>query len=189
MQKKIRKQDRVRQLLEAVYAVDSECHIRYEGGCVPDPDKFFARLDMHVIGIVRAVVVVECDEFGHVDYMVSCEQSRMEQVHEAILKAQFVDAVAELGEAAALAAPLRPVVFVRYNPDAREVDGVAERVRRMDKEAQLKKVLRDIDRGTLELPHTLNIVYIGYDMLDGEPMVCQDTDYSPQMRGCVVSAV
>ncbi|KAG5179785.1 hypothetical protein JKP88DRAFT_273619 [Tribonema minus] len=51
----------------------------------------------------------------------------MEQVHEAILKTQFSNSVADLGEAAALAAPLRPVVFVRYNPDAREVDGIKER--------------------------------------------------------------
>ncbi|KAG5184445.1 hypothetical protein JKP88DRAFT_255467 [Tribonema minus] len=189
MQRKIRKQDRVRRVLEAVYAVDNECHIRYADGCVPDPDKFFARLDMHVIGIVRAVVVVECDEFGHADYMVSCEQTRMEQVHEAVLKAQFADAVADLGETAALAAPLRPVVFVRYNPDAREVDGVKERVRRMDKEAQLMKALRDIDDGSLQLSHSLNIIYIGYDMLEGEPAVCRDTDYSPQMRGSIVLVV
>ncbi|KAG5186405.1 hypothetical protein JKP88DRAFT_272668 [Tribonema minus] len=188
-QKKIRKQDRVRQVLESAYTVDSECHVRYQGGCVPDPDKFCARIDYHVLGITNAIVIVECDEQGHKDYTLTCELSRMEQIHEAIIKANFSMVVAKAGEAYALTASMKPVVFVRFNPDPWKVDGEKELSRRCDREAVLLEVLQDISDGTLELPHPLNLVYIGYSMLDGEPVVCGDPDFAPQMRGCVVLAV
>eukprot|EP00611_Tribonema_gayanum_P013952 TRINITY_DN2519_c0_g1_i1.p3 TRINITY_DN2519_c0_g1~~TRINITY_DN2519_c0_g1_i1.p3 ORF type:complete len:114 (+),score=38.57 TRINITY_DN2519_c0_g1_i1:1740-2081(+) len=112
----------------------------------------------------------------------------MEQVHEAVLKAQFADTVAVIREAAALAAPLKPMVFVRYNPDAREVNGIKETCVRKDREALLLKVLRDIDMGELQLPHALNIVYVGYNIQDGLPTVCNDPDYSAQLRGSIVLA-
>lgn len=44
------KQERLSKVLKETYAVDSESHIRYQGGCVPDPNKFCSRLDFHVIG-------------------------------------------------------------------------------------------------------------------------------------------
>jgi hypothetical protein len=175
--------------IACTHEVDSECHIRYAGGCVPDPDKFCSRLDMHLVGITTAITIVECDEFGHKDYGLSCELSRMEQAHEGIIKAQFSDMVAAVGERKALVAPQKPVVFVRCNPDGRVVDGVKERVRREERDAQLLRVLAEIESGILELPNPLNIVYIGYDMLDGEPVVCYDPVYAEQMRACVVLAV
>jgi hypothetical protein len=188
-QRKVRKQHRMEQLLSKTYTVDSECHIRYAGGCVPDPDKFCSRVDMHIVGITRAITIVECDESGHGAYGLSCELSRMEQAHEGIIKAQFSDMVAAVGERKALVAPQKPVVFVRCNPDGRVVDGVKERVQREERDAQLLRVLAEIDSGELELPNPLNIVYVGYDMLDGEPVVCYDPAYAEQMRACVVLSV
>ncbi len=186
MQRKCKKQDRVRQVLESMYAVDSECHIRYAYGCVPDPDRFCSRLDFHIVGITSAIVIVECDENGHRDYELSCELTRMEQTHESILKAQYADMVKAMGEETALLAPQLPVVFVRFNPDAHTVDGVSIRNDRKQKEVELLKVLHDIDKGDIELPHILNIVYVGYDLIDGEPAVLSDPDFSEQMRTGVI---
>jgi hypothetical protein len=140
------------------------------------------------LDLVKSLITQQ-ERAAHKDYVPSCELSRMEQVHEAVLKAQFGDMCAGIGDVAALASPLKPMVFVRYNPDPRKVNGVKEKCRRKDREALLLKVLSDIDKGQLELPHALNIVYVGYNMQDGLPTVCKDQDYSAQMRGSIVLAV
>ncbi|KAG5179285.1 hypothetical protein JKP88DRAFT_247491 [Tribonema minus] len=120
------------------------CHIRYEGGCVPDPDKFCAGVDYHIQGITNVIVIVECDEEGHRNYTLRCELSRMEQIHESIVKANFSTLVASEGEEYALTTPMKPIVFVRYNPDSRKVDGEKERLKRADREAMLLQVLQGI---------------------------------------------
>ncbi|KAG5186958.1 hypothetical protein JKP88DRAFT_288451 [Tribonema minus] len=185
MAKKIKKQDRLRQVLEAVYTVDRECHIRYEGGCVPNADKHHARVDFHVVGIVHLIVIIECDEGGHVDYLVRCELTRMEQVHEGVLKAHAQIAADMAGETEALQIPCPPVLFVRFNPDNCTVDGAKVQNRRKDREAALMRFLNEVALGQRVFTETLNIVYIGYDMEGGEPSVCKDPDYSEQMKACV----
>lgn len=185
MQKHIRKQARVRELLETVYTVDSERHIQYARGCVPDPDKFCARADFHIVGITHIITIVECDEDGHRSYLLPCELTRMEQIHEAILKAQFEDVELSLGEEAARLATLRPVLFVRYNPDSCTVNGTKVKRTREEKSESLMKFLDDVQRGERVYDETLNIVYINYDMEDGMPVVYNDPDFPAQMRGCV----
>ncbi|KAG5175308.1 hypothetical protein JKP88DRAFT_283623 [Tribonema minus] len=61
----------------------------------------------------------------------------MEQAHEGVLKGQFADVKAVKGEATALVTPLRPIVFARYNPDSRKVDGVREKRSRAAKEKDM----------------------------------------------------
>lgn len=95
---------------------------------------------------------------------------------------------AKEGEEYALRADVKPVVFVRFNPDARKVDGEKERLRRSVRDNLLLEVLQDICDGKVCLTYPLNLIYIGYDMLEVEPVVCGDPDYAPQMRGCVVLA-
>ncbi|KAG5190129.1 hypothetical protein JKP88DRAFT_252396 [Tribonema minus] len=187
MAKKIRKQDRLRQVLEAVYAVNTECHVRYIGGCVPDPDKHYARIDFHILGITQVVVIVECDEGGHKDYLLRCELTRMEQVHEAILKAHTQATRKALGEVQALRIAAPPVLFVRFNPDNCAVDGVRVKATQKEKEGVLMRFLAEVACGTRAFDETLNIVYIGYSSEGGVPVVCNDPDYSAQMRACVRS--
>jgi hypothetical protein len=61
-QKKVSKQDRLHKLLKEHYIVDTECTIRYQFGCVPDPDKFCARVDFHIVG---KCLLVCLHETGH----------------------------------------------------------------------------------------------------------------------------
>eukprot|EP00953_Heterococcus_sp_UTEX-ZZ885_P008867 5265-Heterococcus_DN1.PRE.19 len=152
------------------YAVDEEVYIRYRDGCVPNPDKYCARVDFGVIGIIPAVTIVECDELGHESYEVLCECSRMEQTSEAIIKS---------GET-------RPIVYVRYNPNGQyTVDGEVTKVKRADREKKLLQVLSDIQSGVLVFTLPINVVYLFYSTLDGWPEVCYDPDYSEQLAGCV----
>jgi hypothetical protein len=113
----------------------------------------------------------------------------MEQVDEAIVKAQYQDMVTAIGEEEALKSPLKSVVFVRYNPDGRELDGFHERLDKKKNEARLFCVLSDIDSGDIAFDKPLNIVYINYDMRDGEPVVFGDVDFYEQMRACVAMAI
>jgi hypothetical protein len=170
MNRKKKQEHRVRQVLSAAYAIDEEIYIRYKGGCVPDPDKYCARIDFGVAGIIPACVIVECDELAHASYLLSCELTRMEQVHESLVTG---------GEQ-------RPVVFVRYNPNGPfEEDGESVDMRRRDREQLLLSFLGKVASGEIVFTEPLNIVYICYSTFDGEPVVCYDPDFSEQMKGCV----
>lgn len=155
MQKKMKKQDRVATVLRKRFAVDAECHIQYKNGCVPDPDKFYSRLDFHVLGLTEYIVIVECDEHGHADYELSCEQSRMEQTSEAIHVAQ-----------ANKQCP--PIVFIRYNCDKATMDGDKIDNRRRDRENALMKYLENVYNGEIIFSNPLNLVYINYDAITNE---------------------
>jgi len=170
MNRKKKQEHRVREVLSSAYAIDEEIYIRYNGGCVPDPDKYCARIDFGVVGIIPACVIVECDELAHESYLLSCELTRMEQVHEALVTG---------GEQ-------RPMVFVRYNPNGSfEEDEIPIKMRRRDREQMLLSFLGKVASGELVFTEPLNIVYICYSTFDGEPVVCYDADFSEQMRGCV----
>jgi hypothetical protein len=170
MNRKKKQEEKLRKLLSDNYAVDEEVYIRYKSGCVPDPDKYCARVDFGVVGIVNAVTIVECDELAHESYMISCECSRMEQCSEAIMTS---------GET-------RPIVFVRYNPNGEyTVDGEEVKVTRKDRESRLLEVLADIQSGKISFTLPLNIVYLFYSTQNDIPEVCYDPDYSEQLIGCI----
>jgi hypothetical protein len=170
MNRKKKQEDRVRQLLTAVYAIDENIHVQYRGGCVPDPDKYRAFIDFGVVGIIPACVIVECDELAHTSYMLRCELTRMEQIHESIVTG---------GEE-------RPVVFVRYNPNGSfEEDGVPMKMLRREREQLLLSFLAKVASGEIVLTNPLNIVYICYSTFEGEPEIFYDPDFSEQMKGCV----
>jgi hypothetical protein len=156
--------------LSGAYAIDEEIYIRYKGGCVPDPDKYCARIDFGVVGIIPACVIVECDELAHESYLLSCELTRMEQVHEALV----------------VGGEQRPVLFVRYNPNGGfKRDGERVRLPRRDREQLLLSFLTRVASGEHLFSEPLNVVYLCYDTRDGRPVVCDDPDYSEQMKGCV----
>jgi len=173
--KKQKKQDRTNKILRAAFTVDSECHIKYTGS-VPRSDKMFARVDFHITEITDVIVIVENDENGHRHYELSCELSRMEQIHESILKAS-----AEKNQNP------KPVLFVRYNCDSFKLNGEKFRTLLRDRQAILIGFLNQVKNGTQKFTETLNIVYLNYDMVKGVPKVTLKEDYAPQMRGCVRS--
>jgi hypothetical protein len=168
-QRKIRKQHRLQQVLEANYTVATELFTRFKGH-IPNPDKFRAFLDFHIVGITPAFAIVECDEFGHTyGYPVRCELTRMLQVHESLMKS---------GET-------RPVVFIRWNPDPFTVDGVTRKTTLIERDAALLKLLEDMQDGSVIFTEPLNIVYMFYDTSNNVPEICDDPDYFDEMKGCV----
>ena len=122
------------------------------------------------MGIIPACVIVECDELAHASYLLTCELTRMEQVHESLVTG---------GEQ-------RPVVFVRYKSNGSfDEDEIPVKMRRRDREQLLLSFLAKVASGERVFTEPLNIVYICYSTFEGEPEVCYDPDFSEQMRGCV----
>ena len=75
------------------------------------------------------MVIVECDENAHDGYPVSYELTRMEQIHEALLKSGICT----------------PVVFIRYNPNGPvTVDDQKKKIPIKKREEILIKMLKDI---------------------------------------------
>jgi hypothetical protein len=169
MKKRKRQEDRVRMVLKEVYTVNEEIYVKYADR-VPKPDRYFARVDFGLPSISKACVIVECDEKAHKFYEVACELSRMEQVSESMIQG---------GET-------RPLVFIRYNPDGKyEMDGVDTGLIRKVREAGLLRTLAAIESGEMAFSSPLNIVYLYYSTNNGVPTVCEDSDFHPQMKGCV----
>jgi hypothetical protein len=160
--------------VESGFNVDRECHIKYRNECVLRPDRYCARLDFYLPEITNVLVVVECDELQHDSYVLPCELTRMEQVHEAIISAETTNG--------------QPLLFVRYNPNGvYTVDGVRHKTPRVQREKVLLQFLALVKSGEWAPDlGLLNIVYLFYDEdHHGMPIICQDPDYSFQMMGCV----
>jgi hypothetical protein len=168
--RQLRQQMRIVKVLrEAGFTVDEECHIAYKG-CVNDADRHHARLDMYVVNITECIVIVEVDEKAHVHYEVRCEQTRMLQMHEALLS-QGCDL---------------PVVFVRYNPDGKVTrEGVAVRITRDQREAALIAYLDEVVAGTVAFTEPFNTVYLFYPTEDELPTVVADPEYDLDMIGAI----
>lgn len=178
MQRKIKKQDKLKKILEQKFAVDTECRIRYKNGCVPNPDRFYSRIDFHIQGITDYIVIVENDEFGHVNYLLSCELSRMDQISEAIMKS-YNDR--------GLDCP--PIVFIRFNCDASTINGIVHKTTLKQRHGKLISYLEDVRTGQVEFTDPVNIVYMNYDMItvDGDHRLCltQEADFSEHWKGVV----
>jgi DNA-directed RNA polymerase subunit RPC12/RpoP len=169
MNRKKKQQQRLRTVLQTKFSVDEEITIAYQNGCVPDPDKYRARVDFHLPEIISALIIVECDEMAHKGYQLSCELSRMEQIHEALIRKNE-----------------KPVVFIRYNPNGPLYeDGIKKQINRPKREMVLLSLLEDIHRERIHFTKVLTIVYLFYSMKNGIPEICLDEKYSKQMYGCV----
>ncbi|KAG5179219.1 hypothetical protein JKP88DRAFT_247636 [Tribonema minus] len=163
----------VKVLKEAGYTVDEECTIQYTG-CVPDPDRHHARLDVYVVTITSCILIVEVDEEAHASYLVSCEITRMLQMHEAILTRGYTV----------------PVVFVRYSPNgAITRDGVYFEMTRKEREVALLEFLGRVRAGQQVFEEPLNLVYLCYPTANGLPTVCEDPHFDEGMIGTVRSSV
>ena len=129
----------------------------------------FARIDFIVIhnGIV---FFLECDEFQHMHYEISCENARMLKVNETLLSQGNT----------------LPIVFIRYNPETKyKIDGKSVKTTQKEKQAKLLEFIRSYDtKGQL-----FGIKYIDYDFdtHTSKPCICNDIDYDDNLVQCIIS--
>ena len=110
-------------------------------------------------------VLLEVDETQHEGYPVGCELSRM------------MDSTACIR----MGGDTRNLLWLRFNPDAYQVDGVSERTPKVDRYKHLEHVLR-----TYTPTRAMAVMYLYYSTEDGVPCVMQDPEYFPSFKQFVV---
>lgn len=124
------------QIPERVFENDRSTDIGKEcGGYRPD-----VRYEACVINDIAYVTIVECDEHQHNSHPADCEMARMLQIAQAYRMR---------------------VRFIRWNPDAFEIDGKPRRVRI---QTRLNALKREVERAFSEPPASaVEIVYMYYN--------------------------
>ncbi|CAN0519530.1 unnamed protein product, partial [Scytosiphon promiscuus] len=91
------------------YTIDCETTINAKlGMCLKDTNRYFSRIDSHVINCTSAILLVEVDEKQHSWYELKCEFSRMADVQASL----------------AVAGITKPLYWIRYSPNGKYiVDG------------------------------------------------------------------
>lgn len=135
--------------------------------------KTSARADFLIIQD-GGVIIVEVDESQHSHYSISCEVTRMANMHSAF----------------ALEGNTLPVAIIRYNPDAFRVNDKLTRVLKKDREAALIKIIREWSFG---LPCSLEVLYMFYDSITSddhaELIVWKDEEYDGTMLTCCLKPI
>ena len=153
----------VAQLLSHGLSVQHDCEVLINLSCVTDLHRF-VRLDAFVPRESHECIV-EIDEDQHKTRMLSCENRRMNDATGAI-RSQGNE---------------RPIVWVRYNPDAFRINGVLQKLPRKERIAILVNVIRSY------VPSSdMEILYLFYDTSgEGIPLICVDPDYDHALKPCV----
>ena len=108
--------------------------------------------------------LIENDERQHSDRILSCELNRMSKAIGAI-RLQGIQ---------------EPVIFLRFNPDAYNINGKLERTSKKSRFAKLKSVIE-----TYEPSQDFEIVYMYYDTIDTELCIQKDADLDPLLNNLV----
>ena len=154
------------------YAVDVEVTIRGKNGNCLDTSRYFSRLDFVIVNCTTHILIVECDEDQHSWYNLSCEVSRMADVHAALVLAGYA----------------LPVHWIRYNPCGKYVIGDDTfRLKRTEREAMLRHYVASVCAGTVVPTGQNSVHYMFYDRVSekGVPCVTLDPDFPVSMRAFV----
>jgi hypothetical protein len=164
-QRQKKKENHVMKYLDSVsIGYDREVHISY--GCIDDTSRKFSRIDAVIDCPDRNLrILLEVDEDQHVGNPVSCELSRM------------TDSTACMR----LGGETHKLLWLRFNPDAYQVNGETVRTLKKDRYKQLEHVIRT------HVPlKDMEVMYMYYSTQDGVPIVMNDIDYSDSFKKFVV---
>ena len=141
-------------------------------GCLNDTNRYYSRLDYHVINCTNAILLIECDEDQHAWYELSCEFSRMSDV-----RASLVTAGYEL-----------PIYWIRYNPNGKyHIGGERVKFHRPEREIALKAKLEELCSPEFVPDKQENIHYMFYDLMSEElgPEIMIESDFPEHLQDCV----
>ena len=133
-----------------------EVTVRFDDGQLPRS----ARMDFKVCRAWGADIV-ECDEHAHCHYGKDEDAKRMLRIFAEVMKH---------GEEAG------KIQFIRFNPDAYQLDGQKRRVSQQQRQTALLRVLNT--EPTLHM----SVVYLFYNRTGILPDVCLDAEYPNTLR-------
>jgi len=155
------------------FSIDVETTINSKRGeCLDDTNRYYSRLDYHVINCTNAILLIECDEDQHVWYELSCEFSRMSDVRASLVKAGY-----EL-----------PIYWIRYNPNGKYHIGSKQvKIDRPKREVALKAKLEELCSPDFVPDKQVNIHYMFYDLMSEElgPEIMAESDFPEYLQKCV----
>ena len=168
MRHKKQEKNLIKKLRDWGYFVDVEVTIRGKNGKCLDTNRYFSRLDFVILNCTSHILIVECDEDQHSWYNLSCEMSRMADVHAALVLADYT----------------LPVHWIRYNPCGKIIIGDTPiRITRTDREEKLREYISSVCDGSIIPKGQNSIHYMFYDKVssDGVPNVTLDADFPSSM--------
>ena len=155
------------------FTVDAETVINSQrGDCLTDTNRYYSRIDYHVINCTNAILLVECDEDQHNWYELSCEFSRMSDVRASLLTAGY-----EL-----------PIYWIRYNPNGKyHIGGEQVKLNRLKREVSLKEKIEELCSPEFVPDNQVNIHYMFYDLMSEElgPEIMIESDFPEHLQECV----
>lgn len=144
-------ENRVHKLLqEWGYSIDCETTIKAKStNCLVDTNRYFSRIDFHIVNCTNMVLLIECDEDQHTFYNLSCEFSRMSDVRASLVKAGYT----------------LPIYWIRYNPNGKYHIGDNQvKIYRPEREVELKKHIDMVCSSEFVPENQVNIHYMFYDL-------------------------
>lgn len=167
-------ENRVNRLLKKWgYTADVEVTINASrNNCVQDTQRYYSNLDFTIVNCVKAILILEVDEFQHQSYNISCEFCRMADVRASLIGAGY-----EL-----------PIYWLRYSPTGEYHVGTNEvEFSRLEREVVLKAKLDELCSPDFVPEHQVNIHYAFYDLIseEGGPKIMTDCDFPDALRECV----
>ena len=173
IRRKTQEYNLTKKLKEWGFSVDVETTINAKRGtCLNDTNRYYSRLDYHVINCTNAILLIECDEDQHSWYELSCEFSRMSDV-----RASLVTAGYEL-----------PIYWIRYNPNGKYHIGSKQvNLDRPKREMALKAKLEELCSPDFVPDKQVNIHYMFYDLMSEElgPEIMIESDFPEHLQECV----
>jgi hypothetical protein len=156
-QRQKKKEERVaRFLTDSGVIFDREVVVNFCG----EAERRLARVDFTIYR-EWGTDIVECDEEQHSHYPTGCDAARMLNVFAEIMKR---------GDRAG------KVRFIRFNPDAYNLDGEKQKTTQHDRHAALLRVLKTPPE------QQFSVTYLCYDRTGPLPDVCLDPEYPATMR-------
>jgi hypothetical protein len=158
-------ENHVMKFLDSVgISYDREVHISYS--CIDDTSKKSCRIDAVIECPERNLrILLEVDEYQHCAYPVSCELAKM------------MDSTACMR----LGGETHKLLWLRFNPDAYQVDGSTVKTLKIDRYKQLEHVIR-----THVPEKDMEVMYLYYSTQDGFPCVISDIEYSDSFKSFVI---
>ena len=173
IRRKTQENNLTKKLKEWGFSVDVETTINAKNtGCLNDTNRYYSRLDYHVINCTNAILLIECDEDQHSWYELSCEFSRMSDV-----RASLVTAGYEL-----------PIYWIRYSPNGKyHIEGEQVKKHRPEREIALKAKLEELCSPDFVPDKQVNIHYMFYDLMSEElgPEIMIESDFPEHLQDCV----
>ena len=151
------------------YTIDCETTINASrGGCVPDVQRHFSRLDFTIVESVNAILIVEVDEDQHYWYNLACEMARMVDIQASLVSAGYT----------------LPIYWIRYNPNGKfHIGGIQQKIRRPEREIELKKQIDMVCSPDFEPENQTTLHYLYYDLKSEicGPEIIYDSDFPEVM--------